>query len=576
MEMDDLHALLVADPGPIPRPVARNLIHAIRQSPGRRTSWWREALVEGLSHLDEENREETEKRVTDLLMPVCPRNEHLAVPVLAKRLGALNTWARARMVYVPSLLELSNRIQTLLEAIDLWEETALSWHQLRRLCDDLGESPWLWQPAQAGLVHVARPGAILAPARAIVWWNFSRDVARRPESLMLSRSEREGLRAVGAEPPDPSLGVAIEAEGWRRPLLQAEQALILACPRTGSNGEPNYPHPLWDDVTAALAIQGDVKILEVENVTRLARAKLVPVTSRLLVSPALRMTLSSPITMREVESPSSIEKLLGCSLSWALKYRARLRSGLSAGPPQPGPLVFGVLAHRILELVFERILSSTEEAADLAGTLFDQNCDNLFEEMALPQHQAARATVRRAIVESARELLRLSGKHGVRSMKSELLIKVAMAGQTMEGRLDLVWDDPAVLLDLKWGKGTQMEKLKTGTAIQLAAYAAMREAEGRPSEAAYFVLQSQELLAEPGGRFSADAKVPGNHRVSEIWSAAVAALEARLSAMAQGWLDAPGATGDDLKSELLPTGIEVAPPCKYCDFTGLCGRGGAR
>lgn len=576
MDMGDLHALLAADPGPIPRHLAAKLIDAICQCPGRRTAEWSEALARGLSHTDAEDREDVERRVTELLLPVCGREERLAVSALRRRLDVLDAWARTRAALVPSLVGLLHRIETLLEAVDLMAPRDLSWHELRRLCDDLGEPAWIWRPAEAGLAHVVRPGAILAPARAIVWWNFSREAASRPERLILSRAERDGLRAAGVEPPDPLPAMAIETASWRRPLGQAREVLILACPFTDRRGEPNHPHPLWDDVTASLADQRDAAKLEHDHAVFPAPVKLVAVLSRPLVTPAQVVTLTLPIALRDVESPSSIEKLLGCSLSWALKYRARLESGLSASPPRPGPLLFGSLAHRILAQVLGRALVPADEAADLAGTLFDQQCADLCEDLSLPQHQAARATVRRAVVESARELAALAREHDARGVRTEVSATTSAAGQVIEGRLDLVWDEPSVVLDLKWGKRAQVESLETGTAVQLAAYAAMREAEGRLAETGYFVLQTQDLLSEPAGRLAADGAMRGAYPTSRVWSAAVTALQRRQAALARGQLDAPGATGADIASTLSPMGLNVAPPCRYCGLATLCGRRGPR
>ena len=398
MEMGDLHALLVASPGPVPRPVAAELTKAIRQLPGRRTDAWKEALAKGLAHIDEERREDVEKRLADLLSPVRGRDEKLSVQALEERMKALDKWARARVAFDPSLLELSSRIRSLLQAIDLWQVSALSRDQLRRLCDHLGEPSWTWLPAQAGLAHVARPGAILAPARAIVWWNFSRDAVPRPERVLLTRAECEGLHDVGAEAPDPALAMAIETEGWCRPFLQAERALILACPLIAPNGEPNHPHPLWDDVTAARADLHDARLLERDSIAHLAPARLLPAAPHRLVEAAPVVTLRSPVVLRDVESPSSLEELLGCPLSWALHHRARLRPGLSDGPPPPGPLLFGTLAHWILAQVLDKGLASPDAAAALAEEIFDRQCDDLCEDLALPRHQAARATVRHALL----------------------------------------------------------------------------------------------------------------------------------------------------------------------------------
>src|SRR6185295_6302557 len=142
------------------------------------------ALSEGLARTGDERREDVERRATELLQPICDREVPLPIAALRKRLDVLDAWARARAAFVPSVLDLSHRIRTLLEAIELMEATSLSWHQLRRLCGELGEPIWTWHPAHAGLAHVASPGAILAPARVIVWWNFGREAGPRPVRVM--------------------------------------------------------------------------------------------------------------------------------------------------------------------------------------------------------------------------------------------------------------------------------------------------------------------------------------------------------------------------------------------------------
>jgi RecB family exonuclease len=577
MRMSDLHSLLAADPGPIPRSLAVRLIAAIRECPGRRAATWDEALAKGIEGLDDERKDEVERRAMELLMPAALSGQSLQVTALRPRLGILDSWARARSNYVPSLLQLSHRIHTLLEAVELMAKSELSWHELRRLCEDLGEPSWTWQPAQAGLAHVTSAGAVLGPARGIVWWNFSRETATRPHRLLLTRAEHEGLRAAGAESPDPSLSMAIEANGWLRALSQAREAVVLACPFTDAAGQPNHPHPLWDDVVAQLADHRDSRKLERSDVQHLARAVLARVPARPLLAPSVTATHASPITLRETESPHSIEKLLGCPMAWVLDYRARLSASISDGPHPVGPLVFGSLAHRVLEQVLPQELVSPDQAAQLAGDIFDQQASGLCEDLALPQHQAARATVRRAVVESAKELVRLAMKHGVRAIGTEVTGQVVVAGQTLKGRLDVVWDQPAMVLDLKWGKSSQVERLKTGTAIQLAAYAAMKQAEGHAAETAYFVLQNQQLLAEPAGRLAAEgAFVPGRQRASEIWSAAVATLQRRRDSLGAGQVEAPGAGGEDVAAVFSPNGLTIAPPCTYCRFAGLCGRGHAR
>jgi ATP-dependent helicase/nuclease subunit B len=576
MEIGDLHALLAADPGPIPRGAAGSLVTALQRFPGRRSPDWSRQLKKALEGTEEPRRIEVERRVTELLMPVCGREEALSVGDLRRRLDALGGWARRRAAHVPSLLELGHRTEALAEAVELTGAERLSRHELRSLCEDLGESAWSWRAAEAGLAQVARPGAVLGPARTVIWWNFSRETAPRPEHMLLTRVERDGLSAIGVEPPDPARTMALEADSWRRPLLQAREALVLACPRTDASGDENHPHPLWDELTASLASYQDAGKLLRTSLVHPAAAGTTVVPPRPVVAPAPAVTVASPLAPREVESPSSLELLIACPLAWALKHRGGLWSGLSAAPARPGPLLFGLLAHHLLEQVLLREQADPEGAAALAGALFEEQCNDLCEALALREHQASRATLRRTVVESARELVRLGIKHGARGVMTEQEGDMVVQGQGIKGRLDLVWEEPAVVLDLKWGKKPCAERLKAGTALQLAAYAAMRAVDGRPAETAYFSLLTQDLLAEPGGRLAPDARMVGAYRSSDTWSAALVTLQQRRESLSRGQLEAPGAEEKEVKPAYAPTGLRLEPPCRYCSFGGLCGREGAR
>jgi ATP-dependent helicase/nuclease subunit B len=576
MEVGDLHALLAADPGPIPRGAAGPLMRALQRFPGRRSPEWSAQLKAALDGMDEPRRTEVARRVTELLMPVCGREEKLPVADLRRRLDTLGGWARRRAAHVPSLLELGHGTEALAEAVELTGAERLSRHELRSLCEDLGESTWSWRAAQAGLAHVARPGAMLGPARAVIWWNFSRDTAPRPEHILLTRVERDGLSAIGVVPPDPSRTMALEADSWRRPLIQAREALVLACPHTDASGDDNHPHPLWDDLTASLASYQDAGKLLRTRLVHPAPAGTTVVPPRPVVAPAAAVTVASPLALSEVESPSSLEQLIACSLSWALEYRGRLRWGLSEAPARPGPLLFGVLAHRLLEQVLGREHHQPEDATALAGDLFEEQCSDLCEALALREHQAARATLRRTVVDSARELVRLALKHAARGVRAEQAGETVVQGQAIKGRLDLVWDEPAVVLDLKWGKRSSAERLKSGTALQLAAYGAIRAVDGRPAETAYFSLLTQDVLAEPGGRLAVDACMQGAYRSSDTWSAALVTVQQRRESLARGQLEAPGAVDEEVKPAYAPTGLRLGLPCRYCSFGGLCGREGAR
>ena len=92
------------------------------------------------------------------------------------------------------------------------------------------------------------------------------------------------------------------------------------------------------------------------------------------------------------------------------------------------------------------------------------------------------------------------------------------------------------------------------------------------------MLLTQQLLAEPGGRLAAEATMTGAYSSSQVWSAALSSIQRRRDELATGRLAAPGALGTlavQIDPSCSPTALQLAPPCRYCNFGGLCGRGGA-
>ena len=347
MDPADLHALLCLDPGPVPRSIAWRLARALNDFPGRGSPDWREALDNGLAAIEEDRRAAVAERLRTLLMPAAPRSGRVAAAEITRRLRALSTWAHRRAEHEPSLWSAARVAASACELIELLGQDAFTRVELRRLCDELEQAGG--GAGEAGLAGAPAPSAVLGPADVVIWWDFSRDRAPPPPRLRLSEAERAALEAAGVTPPDRARAMEAEATRWRRPLDMATQALILVCPRTNAAGETNFPHPLWDELAAATT---DVARLEATRLHIPARARRAAASLRALPAPAPTARAGRALTARDPESPSSIERLLGCSLSWTLHYHGRLEPGLSAGPGRPTPLLLSSLAHLILSQVF--------------------------------------------------------------------------------------------------------------------------------------------------------------------------------------------------------------------------------
>jgi hypothetical protein len=137
--------------------------------------------------------------------------------------------------------------------------------------------------------------------------------------------------------------------------------------------------------------------------------------------------------------------------------------------------------------------------------------------------------------------------------------------QTIEGTLDLVALDASdhhVIIDLKWSshKGYQ-ERVDQGTALQLAAYHWLLTATRRVSKAGYFLLKNGQEIWMP---------TVGEDSPEGVWSWVGEAYQSRrreLNELARASGLDPGEGGDE------PEKRRISPPCQFCEFEMLCGKG---
>jgi len=571
-----LHALLTAEYSPIPRGLRTSLVYQLQRMPGRGTKEFNEALDKALEAAANKNDDKLAVRVKHFLLPVVEENDmSVSARAIDERITALQTWARSRVDRNPSLHALLGATSRFRGAVAALGETRLSQQTLRRICTDVGSESWNFTEGQAGLLHVRTPGAITAPAKTVVWWNFSRATAPRPQRLFLTVAERDAIDRLGIKAPDARL-VNAHAEAWRRPLHQTQSQLLLVCPEHDLAGEKSELHPLWDEIIATLKEQDSVARLIMHELRVPFAAPRRAVEAKPLVYAAVQLKTTHSLKLREKESPSSLELLLGCSLNWALHYKGQVDSRLASPLPKPTPLLYGSVAHDILEKILLRPDRTEAEAADFAAVAFDQQAKDQFESLHLPQYQAQKAALRLAVVESARALVRIMRKHKAVVAGTEVVGRITVDGMVVEGRSDLVWKSPGVVLDLKWGRSTPAEKLRTGTHLQLAAYAAMHATDGKWPESAYFALYSQELLTEPNGILQDDGITPGRHTAEAVWNATLAAVARRRIELDAGDVRAPGADASDPAATLVGATLSMAAPCRYCNYAALCGRGAAR
>lgn len=576
--------LLTLPESPVPRGVAGRLGDALHAWPAVGSDDWLEAKTEGLAQMeDAERRARVERRLDTIFTPAADVGQPYPSTAIRLRLDMLVEWLNGRRGHADvgeaawdAAIAQCGMLGRLLDLADLAE---LSVHQLKKLVEQATvEAPALPPyDSQAGLTHVGDPGAVAGPVKRIVWWGFTHEAAPSVERLPLSMAERDALADAGVELPDLGMCAVAGAERWRRPLMQARDALILVCPKKGYDGKDVYPHPLWDEIVGNLAggkesiaalICGEVAP---EGRLRKASRTLVPL-------PAAQRSWRTKrkIPRRKQESPSGAGDLIGCPLKWVLNYVCHVGGGMTATLPGDSTL-WGNLVHYIVAESMKTAFVSATKAEARAGKLFDELAPRMAATLFQPGSEAERTTVKRAAALGARKLHEILSASGASVVASEQ----EFTGPGLGGRVlaypDLVVDSPRRIIDLKWrGYTFRSNSLAKGTAYQLATCGHVARGKGEEIlPGAYLILANRRLITTAGDAFPGATVIDGPS-AAETWAAFERAYAARHEALAAGEVTAEAIEDDDGNGPP-DAGIDdegkmlLEPPCGFCDFQGLCG-----
>ena len=572
--------LLLLPVGPVPKGVAGALARALHDQPAVGGPRWEAALERALGRIeDEKRRASLAERLETLFRPGATRGSYRAEEA-RRRLALLERWLRGRIERDEDPAPFRRVLAFALSTADVLERsglTELTETSLGRVVAEAAtaipsESPF---PHEAGLGVVGVPGGIGGPARRVVWWDFRRSDPSAPAGFPATAAERAALAAIGVDLEPAGIASVRRALRWRRPLLFASETLLLVAPQRDAEGEELHPHSLWDEIAASVAGGSGAGLLERPEpfgpgAPHASARALRPM-------PEARTTWAGPpVALRDVESPSSIESLLGCPFRYALDYAGDLEPGGSGTLPRDA-LLLGSVCHAVLERVLARTGFTPDEAAEEAERLFDSTGPFLGAALFLPGAERDRAVARQAVRDAARRLTELAARLGVSRVEVERGLEAPWAGGTLRGRADLVFTSPSAVVDLKWGDRGRRDLLRNGGALQLAAYAMLlAHADGlrRLPPVAYYVLRTATLLAQSDRDFPG-AESLGGPPPAEVWAAAEKAVLETRDALARGELPAPGIEQDEKKArtELLSAGsLFVAAPCWFCDHPALCGR----
>lgn len=568
---------------PIPRGVGAKLIKALQEWPAVGNAGWNKALASGLEYYDGDRRTRIAERLQVLLTPAVDGPDY-PVAEMERRLKVANAWMGAMRSYTDDDPAPWDRA---LGQVDLFRQlvaasglTALTRPQIQRLVDDATASADadIPHPPKAGLASVRDPGSLLGSADTVLWWNFTRGSAPGVDAIPLSPAELAALTDADVVLPGPAQLAEQNATRWRRPLQLTRQRLLLFCPEKDGSNEDLFPHPLWDEIAARTqpAEHGHRLVKSTPTTDKMPDKELADALA--LPSPRRDWSVEADsVPHRKTESPSSLEKLIGCPLAWALQYAASLYGGASASLPAENNL-WGSLVHHILEQVFVDGLPETPEKAERkAKKVFDAQAPQLAAPLYRVGSEFDLARVRQIARRSAHEITRQLRSVGLDIISMEKTIEGQALGQQFNGQPDMVVGPPKAVVDLKWsGAKYRTDMLKAGTAGQLASYSyLLREGpNGRFPAAAFFILTDQRMLTTDGEAFP-EAEVFQGSPPDEIWLALRKAWERARAQVDGGDLDARGVPDENgakpPKPGIVDGTMVLKPGCMFCDYRLLCG-----
>jgi hypothetical protein len=579
--------LLIIPDGPIPGFLARALRSALQQWPAVGSPSWNDALATGLDALPPAARRDSVRNLLDAIFrPDAAIRTAFPSSALKLRAQVVRKWAAVRRFAAEGPPEMVDRLDAVIGQCNLFERLielsgfgSLTEPQLLRLVRELTDStgPHRRYAPEAGISVVNSPAAVAGPARHIIWWDFTLESAPEPFSIPLSRAELAALESAGV-PLTPAADIASDhSRRWRRPFAQASETLLLACPMFGEDGEERHHHPLWDEVTANLKKGTARASLEARTLNHAARSKkrrdaLLPIP-RPRRSWSVRASMVSPARSH---SPSSMESLIGCPFKWVLTYLGKLLDPEIAALTDNGTML-GTLSHEILAETLRSNPADGLTAQKTADDLFVRLGPKLAAPLFLPGAPFQISFARKATADAARVLVDHLKRSELPIVGVEIPVSKKLGALEFNGRTDLVVGDPPVVLDLKWsGAPRNRDKLKNGTAFQVAAYAFMLQTGRAFPAAAYFILRDQRLIALKNVPFTNAETIEGPP-LQETWNALLATTRESLDLLTKGRIEALGIqleddTGGAKKDELSDGRLTLEPPCKFCSFGFLCGR----
>lgn len=620
----DIHRLvelLSLRMAPIPRSAANRLLEALREEPGTGGNEWAEALKaisadrkeyllkKGGADVDAEAAAFTATLDAFLASDRYSPDSGIPEGALKERCQWVIDWLAWQIERDPMLGEAVSHAREMLKLAE--GKASIPRVAVERMLDSVigvGSSTLDRFEQAAAWEVVSHPGQITQPVNTVIWWGFT-DPSPNP-SIYWSESERGSLSKFGITLENSSIRRSREAQAWKQGFSHAEKHLLLFYPEQ-MHGEPVFHHPFWDEIhIAAVKTQPDQQedaviaclTRQCEKLHDKGRWQLAGRKASLQkVARGGQTTLSAShlipkdsVALPDHLSYSQMNTMIGCPMKWVLQYHAGLRVQDSLSVPTDNAMI-GTFCHRIIqELYAEPVRQWTPNDAEAkASDLYDSLIGSMASEFLVDGNEMDNRRQKTAIVKAVRQLVEAITQLGLVVEKSEEKLEGNMGGIPVVGYADLLLRDKKAnpfILDMKWSGSSRYKKkeIEEGAALQLATYAWMlQSAEPKASvHGGYFMLAQGELLSDSA--LLKKEALDSEFSLPQIWGMGSRSWNQHFLALKGGRLQANGVNEQllqaaqeldedevqqNLKSECAGQGLLYQrPPCRFCDFSILCGK----
>ncbi|MCL6422640.1 PD-(D/E)XK nuclease family protein [Brachybacterium sp. JHP9] len=612
--------------GLFPAAVRGQLLRALSREPGVGGEAWQSALAV----LAEDPRDPVRAAAAEIdrLVREPLQSSALTPPAILERLDWLSRRLRQIARGEGDLLGALTQIATLREVLGLLPARAPIAPRLLAQAVEAaggsGRSPLAAPEASSRWRSTTKPEHLSpAPTGTVLWWAPSDGPTEPParwDPLEVQHLEHGGARLLA-----PQALAQLHVDAALRGLHRAQRIIAVLPGRAAETALP--PSGLLALLEAEAGLSEAARLAPEALIDEHLRTwtvgghalPLAPAradSAEIAPSPAVHQVPPAAHLLPRRLSFSQISGLLACPHHWLLEYPLALRPAASAALPT-GISMVGTLVHAVVENL---VAAHTEEpglgmrmevpSAQEIGTMFDALVPRLAAELALPEREAERSTLREQATHALTELFTRLRDAGLRITGTEsrfelpLLLEVAgreHAVQFVGSRdLDAVSEDgQRIVIDLKWSHAQRRytELYEAGDAIQLASYAwsvahaDAADAQPLPS-VAYGLLRSGSFI---GGPSALDPRGLAPLDSDRSWNRMIATLQETLAEIAQGRIRcgcvthleaagiAPG-TGEAAARRALDKALEAQKAsaraqerialthyCASSDYAQLCG-----